>query len=267
VICLIGSGLLLAESTSENRLTVVGLVASLFAVPLCLMLGQDSLLLLLIASACFYLLRRNADVMAGIVLSLALFKPQLPVILALALLAFRRTRFAISFFSAASVLTVASLAYVGREGLRKLLECTRLAEEYLPIYSMPTVRGLVARFLGDHQKVSSGVFVLGLLVFLFVWRRSTSLEFVFATATCFYTVAALHLYVQDLVILAIPILLYSKLPKYRHDALLLVAFFSFPLFLILTTYNVYALQVIPSIALCAACFRLRTKEQALAVSA
>jgi hypothetical protein len=52
---------------------------------------------LLLVCGCFYLLRKDLDLAAALVLALALFKPQLPIILALALFAIGRVKFFVWF--------------------------------------------------------------------------------------------------------------------------------------------------------------------------
>lgn len=256
LLCLVASGLLLGKAIGTKPVIAVAIVAAIFPIGICLELGQDSLLLLLVTSGCFYLLRKDADIAAGLVLSLALFKPQLPLILAIALLAFGRTKFAAAFSVAAAALTAGSIAYMGRAGVRGFLFCTKVGGDFLPIFRMPTMRGIIALILGDHQRLALVLLTAVVAIFWHWWRRSRLLEFVFATAICVYCFAAPHLFAHDLAVLAVPVMLVSNLSRRPKDPLLLIAFFSAPLFIILYYFDLSALITIPTICLCVACFRL-----------
>ncbi len=155
---------------------------------------------------------------------------------------------------------------MGRNGVRGLLFCAKVGEDFLAIYPMPTIRGMIARLAGDHQRIASVLSLGVVIVFCYLWRRSDSLEFVFGSAICVYCFAALHLFAHDLVVLAVPVMLVSNLSRRPKDALLLVAFFSAPLFIILFHFKLSALIAIPTIFLCAACFRLRDESPPLALT-
>ena len=264
LLCLFAAGLLLGKASGTKPMIAVAIVAAIFPIGICLELGQDSLLLLLITSWCFYLLRKDADIAAGVVLSLALFKPQLPLILAIALLAFGRTKFAASFSVAAAALTAGSIAYMGRVGVRDFFFCAKVGGDFLPIFRMPTMRGMIAGVAGDHQGLALAMLIAVVAIFWHRWRRSHSLDFVFATAICVYCFAAPHLFAHDLAVLAVPLMLVSNLVRRPKDALLLIAFFSAPLFIIFYHFNLSALMAIPTICLCVACFRLNHSSPTIA---
>src|SRR5262249_28137016 len=129
----------------------------------------------------FYLLKMNYNVAAALVLSLALFKPQLPVVLAIAILAVGRKRFFAWFTVFGSALTAASMAYVGRRGIGQIIQDQELAAGGVPM--MPNLRGLLAfSFHADFRWLAIALLAAGGLVMLPVWRRSRSLEFAVATS-------------------------------------------------------------------------------------
>ena len=253
LLCLAASGALLAKATATDTTTMIAVLASIFPVAICIELGQDSLLLLLFVSAAFYLLRRNSDILAGVALSFALFKPQLPIILAFALLCARRTKFCAAFATSTAAIAAASVLYLGKAGIEKMLLCIRVSETSIPIAVMPTLRGLMARLAGDHEQLAIFILVAMVLTFIPLWRRFASLEFVFATAICLYGVCAIHLYAHDLVLLGIPVAFLLGTPKRAYDNPLLAILMSAPLYVALFILNLATLAAIPTMLLGARC--------------
>lgn len=115
LLCLALSGILIGKATALNPLNTIPLASSMYPVVLCLFLGQDSLLLLLLVSACFYLLRKGENVSAALMLSLALFKPQIPVVVAVAGLAIGKKKFFGWFTGFGALLTAASQEIARRD--------------------------------------------------------------------------------------------------------------------------------------------------------
>lgn len=250
------SGWLIARATKSDVLTTTLMAASLTPVFVCLLVGQDGLLTSLLIAATFYLLHGEQDVSAGFVLALVVgFKPQIPVILALALFALGRRKFMVSFVASCAVITGAALAYMGRTGIRGLLDCARRTEKELTATLMPTIRGLLAKLAGDHHAITVAALIAFLVVFFPLWRWSQSLDFVFSTAICVSSFAALHGYAYDMTVLAIPIALILKAPR-KSDARFLAPLCSAPLYFMLLYGKLVSLLVLPTILLCIACFRL-----------
>ncbi len=252
------SGVMLARITKQNALMLTLLLAAMVPMAACVVEGQDSIMLLLIISATFYLLRNDQDFAAGVLLASALFKPQVPIILAIALFAIGRKRFVTVFVAASAVITAASFLYMGGSGLQQILECTRFTEGRLPISEMPSIRGLISVVAGDQRILSAAALVLCLLFIFPVWRRARSLSFVFATAICVGCLAALHVFTYDLTLLAIPLALLIATPQ-KRDAPLVALLTSGPLYLLVYAPKLECVFVIPTIMLCVSCFRLMPK--------
>jgi hypothetical protein len=253
LLCLVGSGLLLGRALCVNRVTAVLFVSAMAQVGVCLVLGQDSLLLLVLMCGCFNLLKKERDVAAAFVLSMALFKPQLPVILAIALLAFGKKKFFAWFAGTGAVLAAASLWFVGRDGLQQMLQGEKLAEIY--VFLMPTVRGLTAFVFADYPRLAFTVLAVAVVAMFSVWRRSHSLEFAVGSAICLGCAFAPYLHMYDHVVLAIPLALIAQKPQ-KNDALIGAILTSGSVLLLLIIFHAMALPVIPTLALGVMTFRL-----------
>jgi Glycosyltransferase family 87 len=223
------------------------LVSATYAVPMCLLLGQDSMLLLLLVCSSFYLLRKDLDLLAAFVLAIALFKPQLPVILALAIMASGRAKFFVSFVAFGSALSVASMAFVGRNGIIQLVHAQRIAEG-IGVSQMPTLRGLIAFAAGDHRWLSIAILAVTILAMWPRWRKSRSLEFAFASAVCVASALPLYIYSYDLVVLAIPLAVTTKNWK-KSDTPVIAALTSGPLSQIVYFLHAAWLLLFPTLAL------------------
>lgn len=253
VLCLVASGLLLSRTLSLDRITAVLLALAMAPVGMCLAIGQDSLLLMLLLCGCFYLLKMERDAAAALVLSLALFKPQIPMILAIALLAIGRKKFVGWFAGTSAALTAASIAFVERDGIKQMLEGEKIAEQW--VGRMSSVRALIAFTVGDHPWLAIALLMIGLMAMFAVWRRSRSLDFAVASAICLGAALTPYIFAYDLVVLAIPLALISQRPQ-KHDWLIAVFLTSAVPLLILAILKATSLFVIPTFALGVMTFRL-----------
>src|SRR5262249_1602497 len=123
---------------------------------------------------------------------------------------------------------------------------------------MPTIRGVVAKFGSDHMWIAALVLAVLLAIFVPIWRRS-SLEFVFATAICVASVAPLHVYAYDLVVLVIPLMI--LISRGNIDVRLLAILYSAPLFALLQLLDLTSLFVVATAFLGFACIRMRPGER------
>lgn len=252
LLCLAGSGFLFAGAVRMNRSGPMLYFLAMAPVAVCLFEGQDSMLLVLFISACFYFLRRDRDALAGLVLAVAMFKPVLPVVIAVALLASGRRKLFSWFVGSGATLVALSLSIVGRAGVAQMLQGLKLAEQ--SSLGMPTVRGLAYLVAGDHPRLAYMAFVLALAGMFFFWRRARSLDFAIASAICLGCAFAPYLRIYDLVALAIPLLL--TVDKAKSNAAITLALSSAPLLLVLTFFHALALLIIPTLVLGTITFRL-----------
>jgi hypothetical protein len=251
------SGWLLARATGSGLKWAMFLAAAQYGVFVCVVMGQDGLVEMLLVSGSFLLLREGKDMAAGSVLSiLAGFKPELAVVLGIAMLAFRRFRFVIGLCGTALPITIGCLCYMGRTGIANLINDVSAGEQTSKIVMMPTIRGLIARSLrGDHHVITALLLVGIIGAFIPVWRRSSSVEFVFSSALCVFAFTGWHVFSYDLGFLAIPVMLVIDRPT-RADAALVAVLCSDILFVVLNALDFASLYAVPAMILCAMCFRL-----------
>ena len=256
--CLLLSGVLLARVIGGNILDTVLLVAAIYTVPMCLAMGQDSLLLLLFVCTCFYMLRKDWDIASAIVLALALFKPQLPMVLAVAALAAGKRRFFAWFAVFGSVLAAGSMIYVGWTGVSQMIQALQIGVTgSFGVATMPNVRGLVAFAFRDSRWFALAMLTGSILAMIPVWRRARSLEFAIASATCLASAMAFYIYPYDLVVLAVPLVLTSRHPRQR-DVAVAALVTSGPLWVFAYLVGAPCLMLFPTLALGWTTFKLKS---------
>jgi len=233
----------------------------------CLLIGQDSIFMLLIYTLTFVLLKRAAEFQAGCVLALGLFKFHLIVPFVLILLMRRKWPAAWGFAAVGILLMLASIGVSGIQALaeyprvllfdRTYQEITGFASEY-----SPNIRGVL--YLLIHGRFGSLVFGMLVAVFsgLALWLaartwRDEQLGLSFSAAILATLLASYHLYNYDLTLLLLPIsIVCGELA--RREKLLssptafsaaLVILFIPPLHRLLLLHGIYALMVIPILGL------------------
>jgi len=263
LVCLVLSGLMLAKTVGADVVDTILLSAAVYAVLMCLTVGQDSLLALLLVSGCFYLLKRNQHVWASAVLALALFKPQLPVVLALAMLAIGRKRFFAWFAVFGFALAAVSMLYVGWHGIISIMAGTEIgAMGGYGVANMPTIRGLLAFAGHDSRWFALAILAAAILAMFPVWQRSRSLEFAVASSICLGSALVIYIYPYDLVLLAIPLLIVLDALK-RDESVtriltpVVAAITSGPLGLLAYRAKLPFLLLLPTLALGWMTFKLR----------
>jgi hypothetical protein len=199
-----------------------------YPVTLAILQGQDSLFFLLGLCVCYRLLRTGNVFLVGGILGLSLFKPQIALPIAMFLVARYGYSMLAGFAGGGLIVTAASLALVGWQGLISLGRVLLLTGSVSVARSLPAgtfgvfplimlnVRGLIAGLLGW---LLSGTIILVLTMavsaFLGVWimqmLRRTRPD---SSATFCLTVTAAilvsyHLYVHDLSVMLVPIGLMS----------------------------------------------------------
>jgi hypothetical protein len=193
---------------------------SFFPVFVCLLQGQDSILLLLLCTLAFHALKKNADVLAGCWLALATFKFQfiLPIVLLLVIWKWRRV--ALGFGAVVLVLALISAPLVG---VRPLLQYPGYV---LHIANVPGLGGVSPEFLPNLHGLAMGwpgpfggplgiaLAVLGSVgVFIFAaWKGSASahpenFQLQFALAILVSLVTAWHGNSHDHSLLVLPLVL------------------------------------------------------------
>lgn len=244
----------------------------------CLIAGQDSILLLLLFTISFWLWKRGKDDLAGGVLALGLFRPQLVLPFVLIVFLTGKWRFVRGFVPGAALVLTLSASVVGFHGMgdyaRLLLSqgtqgsATVLANQWhVTPGLMPTWRGFLWLFL--PRWVPPGVQTVLLLSGTIVglgWasikmRRaqgSGAYEMAFAIALATVLLVSFHSFLQDFSLMILPLLICSQAfsasrIESRNSASLIVGLcfllFVTPLYLMLfTTRTMGWLFLIESLA-------------------
>lgn len=256
-----------------DRGLVIVLFATFSPVTTCLLIGQDSMPLLLVFSLVYWLLSRNREFAAGCVLACGLFKFQFVIPFALVLLCARCWRALRGFSLAGAILIGLSLAISGRDALStypRLLFQEKIFQTLGDLAYVPNIRGLLAMFF-SHR--ASPIFMIAVAAFSVIvlwiaarnWRQDR-LPLSFSCALFAALLASYHLYTYDLSLLLLPIALLltevrglrpslpRQLPAFFFGCVLLL--FIPPLHLWLIVHRLYVLMVIPIAGLFATSLQL-----------
>ena len=200
------------------RMAVFPLLLGTFPVFMDLLLGQDAILLAFLFALCFWHLRKNSEVTAGLILGLALFKFQLVVpFLVATWISGRRSVLRGFIISALAVIAISALV-VGPKNLLHypgyLLTLSQASGIGIALESQINFRGLLALFAGPRGLGAFVPIILAALALLAVvgaglaWRKTknhllaegVALALVAATVTSYYAND------YDLLLLIIPLL-------------------------------------------------------------
>ncbi len=255
----------------------VGLVTVLFLTfapaTTCMLLGQDSMLMLLVYSLVFTLLKRGSNFQAGCVLACGLFKFQLILPFAFVLFLCRKWTVLRGFSLIASLLLLVSLGVSGLGVLSsypKLLLFDRTYQQiggFAPEF-MPNIRGLLhVLSFGRLRGPTLGAIIIGSSIVMLWYAakhwRDERVAVSFSASLLATLLSSYHLYNYDLTLLLLPIaILFSELigrhlPLGRSAlAAALVVLFIPPLHRLLLLHSVYALMGVPVALLYAEALRL-----------
>jgi glycosyl transferase family 87 len=145
-----------------------------FPIVVAITFGQDTPFILLGVLLWIWLLTSKREVLAGLVLSIAVLKPQIAILLAVPLLFSRPKAFA-GFLLGAAVLSVYSFALVGVEGFRgalRIVEVMSQGHGYgVNPQSMQNATALLVRS-GLSAVWSWPVFALGIIAISIYWKKN-----------------------------------------------------------------------------------------------
>jgi hypothetical protein len=220
---LAGAVCLLPRWFSAANLTRAWLIAYIpFAYTIAL--GQDTLLLTLLIAASLRLALDKSDVLAGVLLGLAIFKPQVVFLVPLALAASRRWRILGCFLATALALLAVSFAMVGERGFVQWFRLLQAPTTDVLPWGMGNLRALTF-----HVSPAAVGLSAALVCFAFgaaIWRGR------FVPKFCAALLAGLllspHTYIQDYSVLAIVALVSG--PAALRYALLLPWPYFYPAF-------------------------------------
>jgi len=220
---------------------IFGLTAcSFFPVAMGIIQGQDVILFLLLFVFTVICLDKGKEVLAGAVLGVGIFRPQLAVPL-LMLFALRRWRVLVGFAPIALILAGISFAMTGWQGpynyVRFVLHLERTGGSALGSELLPNLRGLIDNLpgLGDSGSRVALVVLCSLAVFvvaaLKIARGQESILPVSSLAAVATILVSFHSLVHDLsLLLPLVLLLLSQIldpPSGKRDAQTVVITFLF----------------------------------------
>jgi hypothetical protein len=205
-------------------------ILAFFPVWYCLLQGQDSILLLFLFAASFGLWGRGHDGLAGFVLALGLFRPQLVLPFALVALVAGKWKFAFGFIPGAVLVGALSVSVVGPQGVadygrilisqgtqqsaRALLDQWEIQPEL-----MATWRGFLWICLPASMPVGFQRFMLlaGTLAGL-LWASKkmraggdpAAFKMEFAVAVATVVLVSFHSFLNDFSLMILPLLIFGK---------------------------------------------------------
>lgn len=193
--------------------------------------GQDSVILLALATGTFVLLVRGNEVTAGALMGLGLFKLQIILPIALLFLFWRRIRFLLGFAATGAVVFAISVSLTGvvqtMSYLSSLLSIAGLkpADSALALYpvslqSMANIHGFVFGMLrGFASGAWINVFTVAASALVFVWttvrgaHARDSANLLLLAIPCGVLIGH-HTYIHDLSILLLPVV--AMLGSFLH---------------------------------------------------
>jgi hypothetical protein len=249
---------LLSYLRSPHTLFVVTAVLAWFPTMSAFGYGQDSILTTALLLAVFVALKRDRDGLAGFLLALGLYKPQLVLPLAGALLVARRWNSVAAFTATGGALVAASLFMVGIDGAFDLVGILGSMGDYAYIINprnMPNIRGLLNVALNRENLnflLISGMVGISFALYgicLYFWRQrwdvtDSSFDLKFALVLVTTALVSFHLYSHDLfpLTLALGLLFRHVSAEPNVDPLLRKSFYPLVLIFLLPAIPAYAIE-------------------------
>jgi hypothetical protein len=230
----------------------------------CFLIGQDSVLVLMVYTLVFFALKRGREIEAGGLLACGLFKFHLVLPFAIIFALRRRGSFLLGFAAVALVLVAVSVSVSGPAVLAVypamfLNTKYRMLMGFQPEYAA-NIRGLVYVMTRARLPVVSGVLV-GLASAFLLWVTAriwndNEFELCFSAAVIAALLTGYHSFVYDLSLLLLPVaIVCGELAKRKTllsnrtlNATLILLFVPF-VHRVLIGYHVYALMCVVLVAL------------------
>jgi hypothetical protein len=126
---------LAAPGPRLTRLAHLALFVGVFPTAFGLMVGQPVALVAAVVAASWWLAEHRRPVLAGVVLSLIVLKPQLALLVPLCLLVAGRWRILFAWLGSSAVIGVVALLMLGGDGLQRYRDVLSLASQWAPTRS------------------------------------------------------------------------------------------------------------------------------------
>jgi hypothetical protein len=241
----------------------------------CLLLGQDSPLLLLIYTLTFILLRSRNEFCAGCMLASGLFKFHLIMPFVLVLVLRQKWSFVKGVALVGALLILLSIAVSGTTAVieyPRLLLLNPIYQQvagFAPEY-MPNIRGLVHLLLNGRAAISALLVAGGSVAVVWFAAHNWNDEqfgLSFSAAVLAALLCSYHLYNYDLTVLLLPISIVCGELSGQGRSLFrpmllvaLIALFVPPLHHLLLLHGVYALMFVPILMLLIEAVRVNQKD-------
>ena len=194
---------------------------------LCLIQGQDSILILFLYVAAFWFWKRNHLMLTGVFLSAVLIKPQLVLPFVVILILRREWRVIAGFASGTAVLALASGAVVGYKTILGYVTFLRYFDRLPALQSaaapanMPNLRGLLVTSLSGPVSARAlpviVVLASGLVVIAAARLPKPAVEETYSAGIIATLLASYHLYSYDVTLLLLPVILsFGHWPKFSQ---------------------------------------------------
>lgn len=199
------------------------LFGSMLPVVVCLILGQDSILLLLLIAAAYVSLEHGQHLRSGFFLGLAMFKFQFVLPILTVLLLARMWKVVAGFGIALLSLIVGSFVMIGVRPTLDYVPFVLAFGRHISVNAsprtalMPNLRGLVSLILGGALSpqlqtilillISAAVF--GFVAYWYLTNASRPLSWKFASLVTMSCLVSYHCYVYNAVLLIVPLLLFA----------------------------------------------------------
>lgn len=200
LVALIAAWWLVCPGKGLARVTLLLTSLALYPVYYTFWLGQTGVVSLASLGLTWWLLKRGRWAPAGAVMAFALFlKPQLLLLLPVALLVSGRWRPVFYCALVGAILAAISLASLGSHGI------AAYADDVAYTYTNPIHRAMTYAYLFGRGPVATGVEVAaGLVALTLAWYRRDRMDLVFALGIVGSTASAFYLHTYDPVVLVLP---------------------------------------------------------------
>ena len=172
------------------------------AVPMTLLYGQDSIVMLALFTAAAIRYFRGKEYEAGLLIGLASYKPQFPLAMAVIFLLWRRFKVPQGIATSGLALALISVAITGFRGslnFVRLLAAGTTAKAFIHPEFMFNIRGMVYQFAGRDLWLLTLLVSASLLVWT-AFRRPS-----FALAVAVTLLISYHAHIYDMLLLLIPL--------------------------------------------------------------
>jgi alpha-1,2-mannosyltransferase len=205
-VAFVATGWLVAPGHGIGKVALFLTAASVYPVLIAIQTGQVTPLIAAATVLGWWLAMRGRDVLAGLVLVLLVLKPQVAILVPVALLIAGRRRLFVAWVAGAAVITLASLASLGGQGLEQLRAGLSLEQGQAANLAW-TLAGLIG---AGPVTVALGLIAGGIALVMAYGHRRRALEIVMVAGILGTLLAAPYHNPSDFAILAPAAWLYLR---------------------------------------------------------